>query len=85
MLYNPPPANTHATAITTLLGVVAYLAYELARNGGLDVRNFEQHLIDLNAPDNPDERPQDAAMRATVIDTIRRAVAEGVELAKPRD
>ena len=85
MLSNPPPPNTHAAAITTLLGVVAYLAYELARNGGLDVRTFEQHLIDLNTPDNLSEPPQDAAMRATVIDTIRRAVAEGVELAKPRD
>lgn len=85
MLHNPPPANTHAAAISTLLGVVAYLAYELARNGGLDVRNFEQHLVDLGAPDDLNERPQDAAMRATVIDTIRRAVAEGVELAKPRD
>lgn len=73
--------DAQATAVTTLVGVVAYMAYELARNGSLNVRNFHKHLDDIGGPDRLDESPQEKTMRTSIIAAMRSAIDEGAHLA----
>jgi len=69
--------DAQASAVTTLVGVVAYMAYELARNGNLNVRNFHKHLDDLGGSDRPNESANEKSMRASIITAMRNAIDEG--------
>ena len=68
-----------ATATVTLLGVVAYLVHELAKNGMLNRGDFEKHLEDLGAPDSESESPEEMRMRASILKMIRKAAAAEVD------
>lgn len=66
-----------SAAITTLVGIVAYLTHELAHSGTLNIRSFHKHLDDLGAPDSLSESVQEKNMRESILKVIRNAAGEG--------